>query len=155
MFWVLVFLASGTFAPCVLVPAWQELRALTVLESVESQGIEQLRADVRHRRRHLDALREDPMVVARVALRDLAYSRPNESTVFLPAGAAPPRRHRRRVVVTAESPAVLRRVLSWLPYGDRSDVFADPARRMTLIGLSGALLVAAFVLYPPRRTVAA
>ncbi len=155
MFWLLVLLASATFAPCVIVPVLREYRAVKLLEKVETGAIERMRTDVGRQRAHLDALRKDPLVVARVAQRDLAYTRRNETTVFVGVGSPVEKVSAPAVLGKVELPTVVATVLGWLPFSDRSDIYADPATRGTLMALSGALLVAAFLLYPPRRRLGA
>ncbi len=150
-FWVLVALASAVIAPCVIVPVWEECRSLRLAEQVEVRAIEQMRADIQRQRLHLEGLRKDPLVVSRVARRELAYLRPDEISVPVAVGPAAPEWRPAPVVASVEPPALVTAVLRWLPFSDRVDVYVDPSARATLMGLAGATLLSAFVLFPPRR----
>ncbi len=154
MFWVLLLLASSVFAPCVLVPVWKDYQAIVLARLVEEQAVAHMRSDVDRLERHLDGLRNDPAVIARVARRDLAYTSRRETVVLV--DVASPRVDTAsagsvETIQDVEPPPWMRRVLTWLPFADRADVFANSATRTTLILLSGGLVVAAFWLFPPRR----
>lgn len=151
MFWMLTLLASLAFAPCVLVPVWLDYRALATAGRLESDAIARMEADLDHQRRHIRALREDPLVVTRLARRDLAYTHRDEIAVPVDAGPVP--RHHESVVPIpdVQPPAAVARLLDWVPAGDHLEFYGDPTSRATLMGLSGCVMLAAFVLFPPRR----
>ena len=69
--WALLATGVATFAVCVLFPAWQSLEALKVAEQIENSRLDALEARIEEDRRLLFALRTDPVVIARLARRDL------------------------------------------------------------------------------------
>jgi hypothetical protein len=151
VFWVLLAMAFMTFAPCVLVPVWQDYRALKVAADFERMETVRMRESVARQRRHFDALTADPLVAERLALRELSYRRTGDTAVMV--GGVPPSQ-RRQVAVVHESDESLARIGRWIdqmPFSHRRDVFTNPATRATLMAMAGSLLVTAFVLYPPRR----
>ena len=81
MFWALVFMASAAFAPCVVVPRWQDYRALKTAEQLELRTIEKMRDHTQHQELRLQGLLADPLVVARLAQRELEYRRWGERSV--------------------------------------------------------------------------
>lgn len=152
MFWLLMAMASATFTPCVIVPVWRDYQAIKLAERFEARAVEQLREHAQHLQRHLDALRRDPAVIERIARRDLSYRRPFEANVPVVPMPVAPVRIAETVDLRIEPPDVVRGFLTWLPISAaRADVFVDPTSRRTLMCLSGGLVLAAFVLYPPRR----
>lgn len=79
--WVLLVLGVGTFAPCVLFPAWQSCRDLQLAQRVELSRVEALQQRVELDQRELSALRNDPSVIARLARRDLGIHRSDDQWV--------------------------------------------------------------------------
>jgi len=153
MFWVLLLMASAVFAPCVLVPVWRDYQAIVLARRVEERAVAHMRSNVDRLEKHLDALRNDPAVIGRVARRDLAYTSNRETVVLVDAVSPHVDTVSARSVETiqdVEPPPWMRRVLTWLPFADRADVFSDSATRATLMLLSGGLVMAAFWLFPPR-----
>lgn len=86
MFWVLVLPASAVFAPCVIVPVWEDYKAMALAERLEAESVARMHGDVRRLERHLEGLRNDPAVIARLAQRDLGYTRPYETSVLVDVG---------------------------------------------------------------------
>jgi len=68
-------MAVAVFAPCVLVPVWEDYRAMVLAERLERGALAGMERDIDALERHLEGLRTDPMVVARTAVRDLGYRR--------------------------------------------------------------------------------
>ncbi len=151
MFWTLVLMASAVFAPCVIVPLWQNYRALKMAEQLELRAIEQMRADVESQRRHLAGLRDDPLVVTRVARRELAYAGPDEHGVGVDRFDQPPARLSQPWPPPVQPPQAVRRVLDGLPLSNHWLTYGDRSKRIMLICLCGATLVAAFLIFPPRH----
>ena len=148
MFWVLLGLAAAAFAPCCLVPVWRDYQAITMAERLEEARIERLSNHVERQRRHLTALRTDPAVVARTAQRDLGFRRPDESIILVQSGAQPAP----AATIPKRSPLDTKQVtFVHAPLPQYASIFINPATRNALMGLSAGLVIAAFVLYPPRR----
>lgn len=151
-FWLLVLFASAMFAPCVLVPVWKDYQAIKLAEEFEIASVEDMRRDIDRQERKLDALRTDPATVARVALRDLAYTRRGETSVRVETvpvlahgGEAP-------AIRPMQPPAAVARALGWLSLRPvHLEVFSDPTVRTTVMCLSGGLILAACLIFPPRR----
>jgi len=150
MFWWLVVPASAIFVPCVLMPVWEDYRAMLLAEQLTADGVEHMRADIHRLQRHLDGLRNDPGVIARVAMRDLGYRRTDETGVYV----APPAvlAGTPTATSTLEPPrsVVWDRITEWVPLAQYHGIFLDREVRIRLMFLCGAVLVAAFALYPPR-----
>ena len=174
VFWVLVLMGLSTFAPCVLVPQWRQYQALCLAEQTAEHRLDLLRSRVEKERRLLEALRSDPAVVARLAQRDLGFRRPYEQVirVAVPANPAEPPTmpvsprcsatlggspgcsaascgwHARPV----QPPPMIARALSYLPNYNYDRIFCEDDTRPILMGLSVALIVAAFGLFNRRWT---
>ncbi|MEE9295210.1 MAG: hypothetical protein V3W34_09665 [Phycisphaerae bacterium] len=150
LFWTLVLMSSAVFAPCVIVPLWQNYSALKMAEQLELRAVEQMRADLEGQRRHLAGLRDDPLVVTRVAQRELAYAGPDERSVRVGRFDQPPARLSQPWPPPVQPPQAVRRVLDGLPWSSHWPMYCDRSRRVMLICLCGATLVAAFLIFPPR-----
>ncbi len=152
VFWGLLALALAGFLPCVLLPVWREYQAVALAAQVEEQRVEVMRRHVDQQRRALDALREDPAVVARLAQRELAYVRPGQSEVPVPGVA--------RVVAAPATPLTpgavdppppVAAVVARLPKADYDRLFCEEPTRTIVALLSGGVLVAAFAIGRPGR----
>ena len=151
-FWLLVLFASAMFAPCVLVPVWKDYQAIKLAERFEIATVEKMRRDIEQQGRRLDALRTDPGAVARVAQRDLAYTRQGEFSVRVETVPVPRGNTVTTAVQPVRPPAAVFRALSWLSIEPAHlEVFADPVLRTTVMCLSGGLILAACLIFPPRR----
>src|SRR5690606_3437444 len=73
MFWVLTGMALAVFAPCVLVPIWQELEGVRAYRDEMRAAIQSLQAQVRKNQERINGLREDPLANERIARRELNY----------------------------------------------------------------------------------
>ena len=150
-FWLLVLIASAMFAPCVLVPVWKDYQAIKLAERFEIATVGEMRRDMDRQERMLDALRTDPGAVSRVAQRDLAYTRRGASSVRVQADPAPRRRPAVSIVDRVQPPVAVTRALGWLSITPKHlEVFADREVRTTVMCLSGGLILAACLIFPPR-----
>ncbi len=151
MFWLLIALAGATFAPCVALPIWREYEATALAKQIEEQHNSAMRADVQRQRRTLDALRSDPGVATRLALRELSYERPGEEQVDVPGAmlATMPARSNPVTLTAVDPPRPIARLLGRLPVLDYDGLFCRGPTRTVLMLLSGALVVTAFLLFPP------
>lgn len=73
MFWVLTALALAVFAPCVLVPIWEEGQTLREQEQQVAAMVHRLEAVARKNDQRIDALKNDPLVNERLIRRELNY----------------------------------------------------------------------------------
>lgn len=151
MFWLLTLLATSVFVPCVLVPVWSNYKAMVLAERLEAREILNLQSEIEHLDRHLLALQNDPAVIARVAQRDLGYSRSGLSVVSLASVVVPETAPVTEAILPVEPPPAVAALLEWVPFTRRAQLFNDPTTRAILICLSGGLLAAAFTLFPPVR----
>ncbi len=160
MFWVLVLAAAVVFLPCVLVPVWQDYEIMRRAEQQQALALRVAQARVAGLERHLDALLNDPAVIARLAQRDLAMVRPEHDTVLVGDSVSSGGRRMSMDGVDGDFseddaltglPAIVGRCIAGLPLSDRHDLFLDAHTRRILLGLSTGLLVTAFYLFPVRR----
>jgi cell division protein FtsB len=151
MFWLLVIPASVVFAACVLAPVWEDYRAMALAEHLETETVERMRADIERLERQLEGLRNDPAVIARVAQRDLGYHRSNRDIVYVapyPSAQA----YGNAISDTESEPSsLIDAYLNRLPFARHRDAFLDTQTRIRLMCLCGAVVAAAFILYPARR----
>ncbi|HEY3245368.1 MAG TPA: septum formation initiator family protein [Phycisphaerae bacterium] len=151
MFWFLFVLAAAAFVPCVLLPEWRDYQAARVAEEVATRETARLRTELDQQRRALEAVRSDPAVVERMARRELAYGKPGELVMAVAATSAEDSPALPDPVAAPSPPAAVERILSWIPFAADDNLFCDPPTRRLIMGLCGALLVSAFILFPPRR----
>ena len=173
VFWLLVLMGLSTFAPCVLLPQWRQYQAVHMVEQVAQHRLDMLNSRVGKERRLLDALRSDPVVVARLAQRDLGFRRPYEQVipVAVPAASTMPStlglKHRCTTAPCRQPgcsatpcgwrskplppPPMLARALSYLPDYDYDRIFCEADTRSIVMGLSLALITVAFGLFTRRR----
>ncbi len=153
VFWMLALMGVGAFAPCILLPEWREYQAAQVAQQREQHRLDQLKRTVEQTRRQLEAMQNDPTVVARMAERDLGFRRADEKAVQVPVASAV-------AVEEAEPPFVARPVLppawfsratAWIPDLDYDAVFCDDRTRPIVMIMSVALIAAAVLLFH-RRT---
>jgi hypothetical protein len=138
--WVLIFLALGAFAPCVLLPEWREYQTLSAAEHVQQHRLDSLKSVVERERRALEATRDDPAVIARLARRELSFRHPAEQPVLVavPAIEAPPARPFSPRPVPPHP--LLQRVAASLPELDYDAVFCDGQSRGIIMAMSVALI---------------
>ncbi len=157
MFYLLSVTAMVIFAPCVLVPIWKHVQKLQSDERAVAAVIAQLHQQVELNNIRNQALEADPLVIDRVARRELNQRPADEEHIRwsaaelaalrlnlprdLQAGPQPPE---------IAMPAWAERISHWLPAWATSDLFAKSPHRQMLLVMAGSLLLAAFVLYAPR-----
>jgi len=151
MFWVLLALAATGFVPCIVLPVWRDYQTMALAVQAEERIVATMQAGVERQQRTLAAIRTDPAVGARLAQRELTYRRPGQDEFPVPGVPVV------RPVATAqpldpiEPPAAVARLIERLPTANYDQVFCRNPSRTALLLLSGGLMVAAFVLYPPGR----
>ena len=142
--------------PCVLLPEWDRTRELWDAEETQGAVIERLECDLDYQNRVLEALRTDPAVNIRLAQRDLGYRPPGERVVVVEnLEDHPPVTRCSTLTDRDEStwpiPGSLRRLGRKLPEIDHQAVFCRDPSRITILLMSGALIVVALALFPVRR----
>ena len=159
VFWFLILLALGAFAPCVLLPEWREVQTLRRAEQIEQQRVEAMQAALSRQRQHLEAMRRDPAAVARLAQRELSYRRAGERMVPVDvpavddsgdesAGGAGDAWRESFDNGVFEAPAadgtpVLAGLAGWLPPLDYDAVFCEPPARSIVLVMSVGLIAVA------------
>lgn len=157
MFWVLLLLGFATFAPCVLLPAWVRYEEMYQQEQVMTARVDALKKEKVRQERTIGALRTDPAVNERVAVRELRYKRPGErmENVTIEAGHDESLDiiepiHVNVVIHEPQPPALAAWLNRFLPELPLREVFcASPSREVSL-SMSIGMMVLAFWLYSPR-----
>ncbi|NOX59696.1 MAG: hypothetical protein GXP29_12690 [Planctomycetes bacterium] len=157
VFWILIGLAICGMAPCLILPAWREYQEATVIEKVRETQLADAHAELKTMTARLDAIHNDPIVIDRLARRELGFHKPDELVLLVPpidASPLPQSNPRSSSVQTeplpAQLPLPLARVAAFLPGFDYDRIFCRrPAREMVL-ALSIALFIAAFTIFWPK-----
>ncbi len=153
VFWFLILLGVSTFAPCIIVPEWRSYQAAKVAEQREQYRLNRLKEVVARERRQVEAIQNDPTVVARLAQRDLGFHRPGETVVSVPVEDS----DRFAGLVDLDDdgfvassvvpPAWFTRATWWLPDFNYDAIFCEPSTRPIVMLMSVAVIVAAVVLF--------
>jgi hypothetical protein len=155
MFWVLAGMAFALFAPAVLLPLWEESREIHAYEGRMAAAIAGLQAQRDRNQARIEALKEDPLVIERIARRELNYKPGGEQVAQWPrqelaamAVRVPANFHEddRSGPLPA---AWVNKVQAWLPAWPYRKLFVEMPNRMLMLMMAGGLLVTAFVLYGP------
>ncbi len=154
VFWILIALAVATLAPCLVLPAWREYQQADLTAQIRTRQAELADAEVARLERRLDAIHNDPAVVARLARRELAYRGPGEELVAVPVDCTvdaplPPALNLDEFV-PVQPPVGITRLLAYLPDWDYDALFCTSPTRETLMGMSAGLIAAAFIIFWPR-----
>jgi hypothetical protein len=159
MFWFLLLLAFSVFAPCVLLPAWMRYGEIARQEQVMTARVGAMKSAQEQQMRTIQALRTDPAVNERVALRELRYRRPGEAMVAVEGNGGKEETLQAvepiKVEVAVKSPEppepiarLSRHVADW----PLQAVFCESPNREVSLTMSIGLMVVAFWLYAmPRR----
>lgn len=159
MFYLLSVGALLLFAPCVLVPIWRDVATLRENERAAAAVIAGLHQQVDRNHARIAALEADPLVIERVARRELNQRPDDEQHIRWTAAELAALRlnipHDLELTPAPQPPAVevpdwMQRVSRWLPAWATSDLFVRSPHRQMLLIMAGALLLAAFILYTPR-----
>ncbi len=143
---MLLLMALGSFAPCVLLPEWRTYQAVRQAEQAQRHRLESLQHVVDLDRRLLQALQSDPAVIARTAQRELRLKEAGSRPVLVSVPPARPRHQEPFVPTSVLPPPILARVASYLPDYDYDGVFCDDEPRLIIMAMSASLtLVALFV----------
>ncbi len=126
-------------------------------EQWEEHRLASLRKLVERDRRRLAAIRTDPGVIVRMALRELSFQDPREKHIRVAVSAPDPlavnvtgRWNDRPPFVAraAAPPAPFASIASWLPALDYDRVFCDNPTRLVIMAMSVALMGVALWMPP-------
>lgn len=157
MFYLLAGTAILIFAPCVIVPIWQDVQKLNEDERALAALVAQLQQQIDKNNIRIDALTNDPLVIERVARRELNRRFEDEqhlrwSSAELAALRVniPHDLYEKPELPPASMPPWVESVRKWLPAWSWPELFAESPNREFLLAMAGCLLLTAFVLYTPR-----
>ncbi len=157
MFYLLSIAAMLIFAPCVLVPIWRDVQKLQQVERQDALAIAELHQQIERNNTRIKALEADPLVIERVARRELNERPADEQHIRFSAAELaalrvnlPPELDNPLEVPPPPTPAWVAWINRWLPAWAWSDLFAKSPNREMLLVMAGGLLLTAFVLYTPR-----
>lgn len=153
VFWLLILMGVSTFAPCILLPEWRNYQAAKIAEQREHHRIEKLRQVVERERRQVEAIQNDPTVVARLAQRDLGFRRPGETIVPVPVSSS--NNYDNIAELDDEDfepapilpPVWLSRATWWLPDMNYDAVFCDSSTRPIVMLMSVSVIMVAVALF--------
>lgn len=89
VFWMLITLALVVMAPCMILPAWREYQAADLLERTRAAEARAVEEHAERLERRLDAIHNDPVVIARLARRELRCTLPGEVRLAVGSDAWP------------------------------------------------------------------
>lgn len=161
VYWLLVCMGVSSLAMCVLWPEWREHQAIRTAEQVQRRRVESLRRTLRDEHRRLEALQDDPAVIARLARRELNYRGPSDRlvSVMVASTALDVPRSLDLSFDGASSAGLDGNVqplsisppfAAFLPQYDYDHLFSDDRCRWILATLSVGLLVVAVILFRRR-----
>jgi hypothetical protein len=153
VFWWLIIMAVAAFAPCMLLPAWREYQAAELAERVGAHQVALAEAELDALERELDAIRNDPVVVSRLARRELELRGPGDDVVAVPVS-----RTVHRAVAPSpplsldpvKPPVAVARLARYLPDLNYDAVFCESPTRETVLFMSAGLFTLSFVLFWPK-----
>lgn len=160
MFYVLSGLAVAIFAPCVLVPAWQQSAQLREYHRDLAVVVAGLQGQVEANRARTERWLSDPLVNERAVRREFNYQAPGEQVIrsgqdtsVAPTAISEGSTPRQRAVAIPPNPVPrwVTATKQWLPAWNWSFLFARSPNRELLLLMSGGLLLTAFILYAPHR----
>jgi len=151
VFWLLFSLAAAAFAPCVIVPVWLDCQETRQAEQRQLADVRRAQSEVDRQRRLAEALRSDPAVIARAAQRELEYTIPGQLRVDISPSPVSPQSDAVEPSASAASDPPIPPAPIPLPKLNYRAIFCDPPTRTVITLMSGGLLLAAFILFPPRR----
>lgn len=157
MFYLLSTSAMLIFAPCVLVPIWRDVQKLSDDERAMRAMVLQLQEQIEKNNIRIEALRNDPLVIERVARRELNHKAENEQHVKWDSAELAALRlniphdlYKKPELPPAAMPPWVESAKKWLPAWPWPELFAKAPNRQFLLVMAGCLLMTAFVLYTPR-----
>lgn len=157
MFYLLSTVALLIFAPCVIVPIWRDVQKLGETERALRALVLQLQDQMEKNKIRIDALKNDPLVIERVARRELNRTSADEQHVRWSAAELAALRlniphdlYDKPELPPLSVPPWVESAKKWLPAWAWPEMFAKSPNREFLLVMAGCLLLTAFVLYTPR-----
>lgn len=149
LFWSLAGIGTLVALPCFVVWPIETLQQLRTTEEKQRQQVEQLRQQLDAQSRFAEAMRLDPMVTKRLALRDLGYGVPGHRTVLC---QRPPYHTQRPSPAEPETgtPLLPRWIEAIYPRSVAALYRFGPNRTL-LMTMSLSLILFALVVYDPRK----
>lgn len=164
VFWLLVAMALTVFAPCMILPAWREYQEADLAERMQHRDAEAAEQQIQRLEKQLEGVQNDPVVMARLARRELRCTLPGDQRVAVfPASerAALPLDRLRHDDMPAQTagesltrrppPVVIARLARFIPKLNYDALCCESPTREILIAMSVALLAAAFIIFWPRH----
>jgi hypothetical protein len=159
MFVVLMLLAFALYAPATLLPVLRGHCALLAEEARLTKTVAQLEEEIRRRDELAKAFAQDAVINERLAVLDLRYTKPDEEVLpVLPSDslpAAPPSPQtppaRSALGLPDDWPPWSLAAEKWANGYGLIDLFLDPYLRVVAYLMSAGLVIAAFVVFAPRR----
>jgi cell division protein FtsB len=152
VFWTLILMGLSTFTPCVILPEWRDYQAARVAEQRAQHRLDQLRRTVERERSQLEAVQNDPAVVARIAQRDLGFRRVDSTVVAVDVQQIAAEEGEESFVPQAVTPPEwISRATSLLPDLDYDAIFCDDRMRLVVMLMSVSLIVVSAVLFQRRN----
>jgi hypothetical protein len=159
LFVALTVLAFLLFSPSVVFPLLQQYGKTLEEEARLIRLNDEFEREVERRENLLDAFANDVTINERLAVLDLRYENPEEeiltvlpetpSTADSSAAASTPFQSELRIPATW--PRRIRSAEAWAQHYGLIDLFLDPTLQLVFLFMSGGLIIAAFVLFAPRR----
>lgn len=146
-----MFMALAAFAPCVLLPEWRAYQVLRVAEQAEQHRLDSLGRVVDRERSLLEATRDDPAVIARLARRELHFRHPGEYPVLVSVPGQSTSPEEPFTPDPVLPPPALSRAAGYLPDYDYDAIFCDEQTRLVVTAMSVALIGVALWLPGGRR----
>ncbi len=159
LFVAFTLLAFCLFAPTVMFPLVQQY-GKTLEEESRLIGLNQeFERKVERREHHLDAFANDVTIIERLAILDLRYENPDEEILtVMPIAPAPTETSadtasafQSELRTPATWPRRVRSAEAWAEQQGLIDLFLDPGLQPVFLLMSCGLIIAAFVLFAPRR----
>lgn len=159
MFLGLIVLAFCLFAPTTLLPVLREHCELLAEEDRLRERIGVLEEQVAHSSELVYAFENDMVINERLAVLDLRYRKPNEVVVpVLPSRRPQPAEEQNRLVPGRNELVLPEAWPAWALSSERwarkyglIELFLDPSLRPVFLLMSAGIMIAAFVLFAPRK----
>ncbi len=159
VFWLLIAMSVITFAPCMILPAWREYQTAELAERMSAQQLTAVATELEQLRTQLDAIHNDPAVVARLARRELEFKKPGETVVPVPVAQSLTGEADNTISSDksknwkpASPPLPVARLTALLPDYNYDAIFCESPTRETILAMSAILFVSAFVVFWPKKT---
>jgi len=149
--WLLIFMALGTLAPCILLPEWRTYQMMCMAEQAEQHRLDALAKVVAQERRLHEATRDDPAVLVRLAQRDLGFHQIGGQSVLVPVEPSTEPAESAFIPHPPQMPLMLARAAYRLPDYDYDAVLCNPQLRAVVLAMSLGLIGVGLWVAPTRE----